>query len=215
MWVRVSVEQSRPARPRPGRRTRRHRRCATARSAPAAAPASPRRGRPRRCRRRRVAQRSLMRATGRRAVRIGTPSLPHSVNEPGEITLRHSGGPGCCTGLGRSAGNVHLVELAVVGERRFAPGALDDLDRLLHALAAVVAAQPVADELVLVVDRALADADIDAALAEIVEQGELHGEPHRMVERHLHHGEADADAARSSWPAPRRTSASRCRRSRR
>ena len=87
-----------------------------------------------------------------------------------------------------------LVELAVIAERRLAPGALDDVDGLFHALAAVGAAQAVADELVLVVDGALADADVDAALAEIVEQGELHGEPHRMVERHLHHGEADADA---------------------
>ena len=50
-----------------------------------------------------------------------------------------------------------------------------------------------ADEFVLVVDGALADADIDAAVAEIVEQRELHGEPHRMMERRLHHGEADAD----------------------
>src|SRR6266851_8847360 len=86
-----------------------------------------------------------------------------------------------------------LVELAVVGERRLAPRPLDDVDRLRHAFAAVVASEPVAHEFVLVVDRALADADIDAALAEIVQQRQLHGESHRMVEGHLHHGEADAD----------------------
>src|SRR5450755_456069 len=70
-------------------------------------------------------------------------------------------------GLGPQRRDVDLVELAVVGERRFAPRPLDDVDRLRHALAAVVAAQPVAHEFILVVDRTLADADIDAALAEI------------------------------------------------
>src|SRR5260370_37334005 len=56
-----------------------------------------------------------MRATGSRAVRMGTPSLPHSVNEPGEITLRHSGGPGCRTGLGRKAGGWVFLDFASLG----------------------------------------------------------------------------------------------------
>ncbi|HUC10903.1 MAG TPA: hypothetical protein VL985_10830 [Stellaceae bacterium] len=46
----------------------------------------------------------MIRATGRRAVRIGTPSRPHSLNEDGEITLRHSGRWGRCTGRGRNCG---------------------------------------------------------------------------------------------------------------
>jgi hypothetical protein len=50
-----------------------------------------------------------------------------------------------------------------------------------------------ADKLVLVVDRPLADADIDPALAQIVEQRQLDGEPHRMVERQLHDRESDPD----------------------
>src|SRR3954471_23457985 len=101
-----------------------------------------------------------MRGTGRRAVRIGMPSLPHSVNEPGEITLRHSGGRGW-TGFGRRLGTRPLLEFAVVRERAAGPGALEDLDRFLHAFAAVVAAQAVADELVFVVDGALADSHVD------------------------------------------------------
>ena len=86
-----------------------------------------------------------------------------------------------------------LVEPAVVGEGSLAPGALDDVDGLFHALAAVGAAQAVADELVFVVDGALADADVDAAAAEIVEERELNREPHRMMKGRLHHGEADPD----------------------
>ena len=39
------------------------------------------------------------------------PSRPHSVNEPGEITLRQIGGPGCCTGFGRSSGTRRLKYL--------------------------------------------------------------------------------------------------------
>ena len=50
-----------------------------------------------------------------------------------------------------------------------------------------------ADEFVLVVDRALADPDIDPALAQIVEQRQLNGEPHRMMERQLHNRETDPD----------------------
>jgi hypothetical protein len=45
------------------------------------------------------------------------------------------------------------------------PQAPDDVDRFLHPLAAVVAAQSLADKFVLVVDRTLADADIDPPLA--------------------------------------------------
>ena len=134
-----------------------------------------------------------MRATGSRAVRIGTPSRPHSSNDAGEITLRHSGS-GRCTGRGRNSGTCSWKYLPLVGDRAALPQALDHLDRLLHARAAVVAAQPVTDEFVFVVDRALADPDIDPAPAEIVEQRQSHRELDRMVKRQLHDGEADADA---------------------
>lgn len=49
------------------------------------------------------------------------------------------------------------------------------------------------DKFVLVVDRALAHSDIDPASAQIVEQRQLDGEPHRVVEGQLHDGEADPD----------------------
>jgi hypothetical protein len=45
----------------------------------------------------------------------------------------------------------------------FGPGADHDVERLGHPLAAIVAAQPVADELVLVVVGPVADADVQAA----------------------------------------------------
>ena len=50
-----------------------------------------------------------------------------------------------------------------------------------------------ADKFVFVVDRILADPDIDPALAQIVEQRQLDGEPHRVVKRQLHDREADLD----------------------
>src|SRR5499433_1178370 len=89
--------------------------------------------------------------------------------------------------------HLHLEILAIVGDGATAPQASDEVDRLLHALAAVVAAQPMADKFVLVVNRALAHSDIDPAPAKIVEQRQLDGEPHRVMEGQLHDGEADPD----------------------
>ena len=59
--------------------------------------------------------------------------------------------------------------------------------------AAVATAQPMPDKFVLVVNRALAHSDIDPAPAQIVEQCQLDGEPHRVMEGQLHDGEADPD----------------------
>src|SRR5262245_7824236 len=52
--------------------------------------------------------------------------------------------------LGPDSGDADLVELAVIAKRRLAPGALEDVEGFLHALAAVVAAQAMAHELILV-----------------------------------------------------------------
>jgi hypothetical protein len=71
--------------------------------------------------------------------------------------------------------HLHLEILAIVGDGAAAPQAADDIDRLLYARAAVVAAQPMPDKFVLVVNRALAHADIDPAPAQIVEQRKLDG----------------------------------------
>ena len=90
-----------------------------------------------------------------------------------------------------------LIVLAVIREGRLRPCAREDLERFRCALARVVAAQAVADELVFVVDRAAADADVEAPAREIVEQRELHGEPHRMPQRELDHREADPDPPRA------------------
>src|SRR5215469_15844894 len=59
--------------------------------------------------------------------------------------------------------HLNLEILPAVGDGAAAPQASDDVDRLLHALAAVVAAQPVPDKFVLIVNRALAYSDIDPA----------------------------------------------------
>ena len=90
-------------------------------------------------------------------------------------------------------GQAELVELPVVDERRLGPGADHHVERLLHPLAAVVAPQPVADELVLVVVGPVPDADVEAAAREVVEEGQLGGQADRMAQGELDHGEADAD----------------------
>src|SRR5262249_49562233 len=69
-----------------------------------------------------------------------------------------------------------------------------DLERFRHPLPAVVAAESVADELVLVVVGAVPDADVQTPAREIVEERELGGEADGMAEGELDHGEADADA---------------------
>src|SRR5262249_46269612 len=90
-----------------------------------------------------------------------------------------------------------LIKLAAVVDGRLRPRAQDDLQRLRRALAAVVAAKPVPDELVLVEVRPVPDADVDAPVREVVEQRQLGGEPDRMAQRQLDHGKADADARRA------------------
>jgi hypothetical protein len=82
-------------------------------------------------------------------------------------------------------------------ERRLGPRADHHLQRLLHPLAAVVAPQSVADELVLVVVGPVPDADVEPAGGQVVEEGELRGQADRMAKRELQHGEADPDPRRA------------------
>ena len=91
-------------------------------------------------------------------------------------------------------GQAHREELALVDERLLGPGANEHRGRLVHPLVAVVAAQAVADVLVLVVAGAAADAHFQAPAAQIVEDGELDGQTHRMMKRHLDDREAHARA---------------------
>ncbi len=111
------------------------------------------------------AQRSLMRSTGRRAGEDRhARACPHSVKEPGEMTAAPQRRAGLLHRPGPQCRDVHLVELAVVDEGCLAPDPLEDLDDFLHALAAVVAAQPAARRTHTRYRRgALADTDIDAA----------------------------------------------------
>src|SRR5262249_37546958 len=85
-------------------------------------------------------------------------------------------------------------ELAAVDERLPGPGPRAPLVRLVHPFAAVVAPQPERHVLVLVIGRATADANLQAPAAQVVEHGELDGQTHGMVERHLDDGEPDPHA---------------------
>jgi hypothetical protein len=64
----------------------------------------------------------------------------------------------------------HAPGSATIRHRVAVPQAPEDFDRLFHALAAVIAAPPVVDESIFVVDGSVADADIDPALTEVVER---------------------------------------------
>src|SRR5438105_9866688 len=94
-------------------------------------------------------------------------------------------------------GQAELVEFAAVDERRLGPRADHHVERLLHPLPAVVAAQAVPHELVLVVVRPVPDADVEATAGEIVEERELGREADRMAQRELDHREADPDPRRA------------------
>ncbi len=91
-------------------------------------------------------------------------------------------------------GQAELVELPLMDQRLTRPSTEHHLERFFHALAAVVAPQTVADELVLVVVGAMPYPDIDAAIGKIVEKRELGGEADGMTQRELDHREADTDA---------------------
>src|SRR6267378_2511775 len=80
-------------------------------------------------------------------------------------------------------GEAPLEELPVMDERLLGPGAHQHLERLRAPLPAVVAAQAVAHELVLVVERAPADPHVEPPPAQVVEEGELHREADRVAQR--------------------------------
>ena len=98
-----------------------------------------------------------------RAVRIGAPRPPHSRNEAADATLRQIGGCGRCTGARAERGQAQLVVLALVDQRRSVHARVISSSASSMRSRAVVAAQAVADELVLVVDGAAAHADVEAA----------------------------------------------------
>jgi len=85
------------------------------------------------------------------------------------------------------------VEFAVVGERRLAPGALDDVDGLSMRSRLSWLRRPWRRIRIRCRPCPCRRPTSDAPLAEIVEQRQLHGEPHGMMEGHLHDGKADAD----------------------
>src|SRR6266508_1326476 len=85
-------------------------------------------------------------------------------------------------------------KFSVVDERLLGPGAREHLDRFLHPVTAVVAPETEADVLVLVVAGAASDADLQPPATQVVEHGELNGEAHGMVERHLDDGEPEPRA---------------------
>src|SRR6185437_11367808 len=91
-------------------------------------------------------------------------------------------------------GEARLEELALVDEGLLGPGAHQHLERLRAPLAAVVAAQAVAHELVLVVEGAAAHAHVESAPAQVVEESQLDGQPHRVPQGELDHREADPHA---------------------
>src|SRR5262245_12592505 len=101
----------------------------------------------------------------------------------------HRGGPQ----LWQAQGEVFALEV----EWGCGPGPRHYLESFGHALACIVAAQPVAHEVIFIEDAAAPDADVEPPLAEIIEQGQLGGEPHGMAQSHLDHGEANADALRA------------------
>src|SRR5262249_2692454 len=84
--------------------------------------------------------------------------------------------------------------LPLMHEGSLRPGADHHLERLRHALAAVVAPKAVADKLVLVVVAAVADADVTAPARPIGEEAEPDGQWDRVTQRKVDHREAEADA---------------------
>src|SRR5438093_12734576 len=101
------------------------------------------------------------------------------------------------SGSGAKLGQPEAIELAVVNERRLGPRPDHHLEGLLHPLAAVVAPQSVADELVLVEIGPVADADVEPAAREVVEERQLGRQADRMAQGELEHGEPDTDPRRT------------------
>ena len=72
---------------------------------------------------------------------------------------------------------------------RAGPGLLDELDAFFDPLAAVLHVD--AENVELVADETAADAEIEAALRQLIQRRRLFGHPHRIVERQ--HGGAGAE----------------------
>src|SRR5262249_19184371 len=78
-------------------------------------------------------------------------------------------------------GERDLEVLAPIRERFLGPRSHQDVERFGAPLPAIVAAEPVADVLVFVVDRSPADADVEAPATQVVEQRELNREADRII----------------------------------
>src|SRR5713101_5590014 len=89
------------------------------------------------------------------------------------------------SGSGAKLGQAEAIELAVVNERRLGPRPDHHLEGLLHPLPAVVAPQSVADELVLVEVGPVADADVESAARQVVEERQLGRQADRMAQGEL------------------------------
>jgi len=125
----------------------------------------------------------LIRATGSRAVRIGTPSRPHSLNEDGEITLCHSGRWRSCTGRGRNSGTCtwKYLPLYVTGpplQRRL----MISTDSSIRSRPSSLRSPWPTNSYSLWIVPLPTPTSI-RPFAQIVEQRQLNGEPHQMMER--------------------------------
>ena len=102
----------------------------------------------------------------------------------------HSGGVGRCTGCGASRRAWSIVVVgAVVGERVVGPQALEHVEALAEAAQALAPVDAVPGELVAGV--ALAEPDVDAAVRQHVERGDVLGEADGVVQRQQQEVEAD------------------------
>ena len=103
-----------------------------------------------------------------------------------------------CERARAQAGDVEAPVLAVVNHALLGPAFEHDLLDLLETLLRLLGIDLIGDVLVQVHHAAATQSDDEPALAQMIQQGDLLGQPQRMVERGLKDRETDLDATGGS-----------------
>ena len=97
---------------------------------------------------------------------------------------------------GAQLGNTEFVVLTLIIKRRFCPGALHDFEAFSETLPTIGAIKAIADELILIKNCATANADVEPALAEIINNRQLCCNANGMAQCHLYHSKTNSNALR-------------------
>ena len=135
-------------------------------------------------------------SVARSPTKIGRPSRPPAGNVSSLVAAMRIG-DAAAGRVGARRWRSDAIELALVAERLARPRLPEDVERLAEARLALAVLDAV--DVVGAHDAAAADPELEAALADVIERGDLLGDAQRMVQRQHLHGRARPGAGGCAW----------------